>query len=569
MDCGWQTQSKKSIDMLTEISKTLLVISILFHLILSSCSSLIPQSFIHCLSHKVSPSNVSILNVMYVPKNSSYKSILDSTIHNRRFLTPTTPKPLAIITPLDYSHVQTTVKCCKQSALQIRIRSGGHDYEGTSYRSEVPFVVLDLKSLRSVSIDIEANTAWVESGATIGELYYWIAEKSRIHGFPAGLCPTVGIGGHFSGGGVGNLIRKYGLAADNVIDARIVDINGRVLDRKSMGTDLFWAIRGGGGASFGVIVAWKIKLVHVPPIVTVFKLTKTLEEGAISLIYKWQFEAHKLSEDLLFRIIISPSIGREGIEATFSSLFLGRADQLLKMMEESFPKIRLRKEDCIEMSWIESVLHFAEYQSGETADALKNRIDPRRLSYFKGKSDLVYKPIPYEALEELWKRCSDANSPFIHLELQPYGGRMSEIPVSETPYPHRKDVIFEILYMVLWMNDENGESSERNINWIRALYGFMTPYVSKGPRGAIWNGRDLDLGVNGVSGTVTFSKAKAWGSRYFKDNFKRLAVIKGEVDPNNFFYHEQSIPPLVFHAQRKCGIPNMKFLDKCSLWNDS
>nr|XP_027073200.1 berberine bridge enzyme-like 28 [Coffea arabica] len=548
--------------MLNKILKTLLLIYIPFHLILTSSSSLVPQSFIQCLAQKVSSSNVSALSVMYVPKNSSYMSILDYTIHNLRFLTPNTPKPLAIITPLDYSHVQATVKCCKKSGLQIRIRSGGHDYEGMSYISEVPFVILDLNKLRSISIDTEDNSAWVESGATIGELYYWIAQKSPIHGFPAGLCPTIGIGGHVSGGGVGNLIRTYGLAADNVIDAHIVDVHGQILDRKSMGTDLFWAIRGGGGASFGVIVAWKIKLVRVPPIVTVFKLTKTMKEGAVDLIYKWQYVAHKLSEDLLFRITISSRIGMPGIEATFGSLFLGRTNQLQKIMQESFPEIGLRKEDCIEMSWIESVLQFAGYQRGESIDSIKNRINPLPDGYFKGKSDLVHKAVPFEALKEFWKRCSDANAPIIHIELHPYGGRMNEISESETPYPHRKDVLYEILYLVLWMKDKNGESTQKNINWIKELYEFMTPYVSKGPRGAIWNIRDLDLGANGASDT-SYSKAKAWGSRYFKNNFKRLAVIKGEVDPKNFFYYEQSIPPLVLHAKRKCRRANFNFLDKC------
>ena len=70
--------------------------------------------------------------------------------------------------------------------------------------------------------------------------------------------------------GYGMLLHKFGLAADNVINAHLIDVNGRILDRESMGEDPFWAIRGGGGACFGVIIAWKIMLVPVPCTVTVF-----------------------------------------------------------------------------------------------------------------------------------------------------------------------------------------------------------------------------------------------------------------------------------------------------------
>ena len=100
-----------------------------------------------------------------------------------------------------------------------------------------------LRSVK-VNLDDDDDTAWVDSGSTIGELYHAIAERSKIHAFPAGVCHSVGVGGHFSGGGYGNMMRMFGLSVDHVLDAIIVDAQGRVLDRKLMGEDLFWSIRG-------------------------------------------------------------------------------------------------------------------------------------------------------------------------------------------------------------------------------------------------------------------------------------------------------------------------------------
>ncbi|XP_009764767.2 berberine bridge enzyme-like 18 [Nicotiana sylvestris] len=199
------------------------------------------EKFLQCLY--VSNQKHSI----YTPNNKSYSSVLQFSLQNLRFNTTKTPKPLVIVTPVSEAEIQRVILCAKESSIHIRVCSGGHDHEGLSYVSEVPFVLIDLIDHRNITINIDDKTAWVETGSTLGELYHKISKKSKTLGFPAGICPTVGVGGHISGGGTGVMLRKYGLAADNVIDARLIDADGRILDRKSMGEDLFWAIRGGGG----------------------------------------------------------------------------------------------------------------------------------------------------------------------------------------------------------------------------------------------------------------------------------------------------------------------------------
>ncbi|XP_042045669.1 O-acetylstemmadenine oxidase-like [Salvia splendens] len=140
---------------------------------------------------------------------------------------------------------------------------------------------------------MDDETAWVQARATLGKLYCNIAKKSHTHAFPAGVCPSVGAGGHISGGGMGTLVRKYGLAADNILDAKIMNAKGEILDRELMGEDLFWAIRGGGGASFGIILAWRVQLIRVPSLTTVFTIHKDLDDTGIEVVDKWQKIANK------------------------------------------------------------------------------------------------------------------------------------------------------------------------------------------------------------------------------------------------------------------------------------
>ncbi|KAK2383669.1 berberine bridge enzyme [Trifolium repens] len=498
------------------------------------------DNFLQCL-YSYSHNSTSFSKLVYTKNNSSYSSILQFTTQNLRFATNTTPKPLVIITPKQISHIQTTITCSQNHGLQVRIRSGGHDYEGCSYVSEVPFVIIDLTNFRKIEIDVENKTSWVQSGASLGELYYKISRKSRNLGFSAGVCPTIGVGGHFSGGGYGNMVRKFGLAADNIINAHIIDVKGRFLDRQAMGEDLFWAIRGGGGASFGVIVSWKIKLVHVPSIVTVFTVPRTLEQNATKLIHKWQYVASKIDENIVINVILQRS--NSTVLALFQALFLGGVDKLIPLMQQKFPELGLVREDYTEMSWIESVVYLYGFPKGEKPEVLLNRTLAGK-DIYKVKSDFVRIPIPEIGFEGIWPMFDEDGGKDAMMYLFPYGGIMDNISESEIPFPHRYGNLYQTLYSVHW-HQENDEVEKVKMNWIRKLYSYMEPFVSKSPRSGYINYRDLDIGVNNNNGYISYKQASIWGVKYFKNNFKILVKVKTRIDPLNFFRNEQSIPSLV------------------------
>ncbi|XP_024022776.1 berberine bridge enzyme-like 8 [Morus notabilis] len=508
----------------------------------ASGSTSAPEDFIPCLLNNSDPSHP-ISSAIYTPNNSSFSSVLQAYIRNSRFNTSTTRKPFLILTALHVSHIQASILCARRHNLQMKIRSGGHDYEGVSYVAEVPFFILDMLNLRAIEIDIEKETAWIQTGATLGEVYYRIAEKSKVHGYPAGVCPTVGVGGHISGAGYGNMMRKYGLTVDNIDDALIVDVNGQLLDRKAMGEDLFWAISGGGGSSFCVVLSYKIKLVRVPEKVTVFRVTRTLEQNASYIGSRWQQVADKLDRDLFIRFIMDvvndTQTGKKTGRATFSALFLGDAERLFSVMNTSFPELDLKRSEVNETSWIQSVLFWTNYAIGTSEDVLLSRTP--QVNSLKRKSDYVKKPISKEGLEWIWDRMATLEAP-LTLTFNPYGGRMAEIASTASPFPHRKGNLAKIQYAVNW-NEQGTEAANYYIGLTRKLHEYMTPFVSKNPREAFYNYKDLDLGIN-HNGRESYYEGRAYGIKYFLGNFNRLVEIKTRVDPQNFFRNEQSIPTL-------------------------
>ncbi|KAI3730638.1 hypothetical protein L1987_61810 [Smallanthus sonchifolius] len=219
----------------------------------------------------------------------------------------------------------------------------------------------------------------------------------------------------------------------------------------------------------------------------------------------------------------------------FICYFLGDSNRLLGLMNKSFPELGLKKEDCHEVSWLQSIFYWAEFDYNKTKpEVLLDRHTDT--NFFKRKSDFVQTPIQKAGWTAIFNKLKGLDK--VAMGFNPYGGKMSEVPANATPMPHRAGNLYKIQYSINWM-ESDPKVMESGMKQAKDMHEFMTTYVSKNPRGAFTNYRDFDIGVNSGDG---FNSGKVYGEKYFKGNFERLVKVKTAVDPDNFFRNEQSIP---------------------------
>ncbi|PPD80477.1 hypothetical protein GOBAR_DD22580 [Gossypium barbadense] len=211
------------------------------------------------------------------------------------------------------------------------------------------------------------------------------------------------------------------------------------------------------------------------------------------------------SRRVLDRRSMGQDLGTKCITASSSLaiLFQGGANELIPLMQERFPELGLIKEDFIEMTWIESVLFMNGLSNETSEEALLDRNRSLLPPSFKSKSDFVNEPVPEIAFQGLWPQLLEVNEASTAVQtFIAYGGMMDEISETETPFPHRKGMLYKIHYNIGWQEEENIRS-QRYISWMRKLYSYMGPFVSKSPRAAYVNYRDLDIGRNNDDGKAS------------------------------------------------------------------
>ncbi|CAG8507763.1 15066_t:CDS:2 [Acaulospora morrowiae] len=419
-------------------------------------------------------------------------------------------KPAVIVYATSVEDVQTSVKCATTLKIGITARSGGHSYEkyGTGGRDGV--LVVDLANLNNITINNSKKTAVIGAGNKLGPIYYTLSQSGFL--IPAGSCPSVGVGGHSMGGGYGLYGRKFGLASDHISSVNMVNANGDLITASTdENPDLFFALRGAGGGSYGIVTDITFNLSPVPPTVTSFTLT--YDPSKLQLTFD---AMNQVGTSLPAEMTISLSISPNNVQIVGVHLGSSESAQsaLKKFIKVSSPTDTQFNEETFFASVVR--MGFQGFQG---------TINPtHHPNSFKAKSFFVKSPgLSSAGVQSINNFLNTIEcSTFAEFDLFG-GGAANSIAPDETAFVHR-----DTLYLIQLYTTLTGDESTDKI-CLDKLTSFgitfqkrFTSYFS------YQNYIDRDL--------------QDWQHRYYGSNFERLTKVKQKYDPKNLFNFPQSIP---------------------------
>jgi FAD/FMN-containing dehydrogenase len=413
--------------------------------------------------------------------------------------------PAVIIRVRNAEEVARVITLARNTGMDLSIRSGGHSVAGHSVSDGG--IMLDLSDMRDLQIDVEQRTAWAEAGLTAGEYTTAAAAHNLATGF--GDTGSVGIGGITLGGGVGYLVRKYGLTIDDLLAAEVVTADGEILqvdDRNH--PDLFWAIRGGGG-NFGVVTRFKFRL----------------------------HEVESVYGGMLFLPATPENI------ASFMSLAESAPDELsaIANVMGAPPMPFIPAEAHGKMIIMAMLIYLGDAAEGERviapfraiASPFADMIKPMRYPEIYPPEDNSYHPvaasrtmfvdsIDRSTAEFILERLQSSTAMMKVAQLRVLGGAMARIPVDATAFAHRKSKIMVNLAALY----QQPEEKEKHEAWV----SDFSAALRQNDQGAYVN----FLGDEGAERVRTAYPGPTWD---------RLVAVKTRYDPTNLFHLNQNIPP--------------------------
>ena len=412
--------------------------------------------------------------------------------------------PLIINYCRNKQDVTNAVTWSRKFHVPLRIRNGGHNYEG--YSNGDCTLVIDVSEMNHIDLDESGNLLTVQGGVPTRQVYEFVSSKG--YPFPGGTCPTVGVSGYATGGGWGLSCRYLGLGCDSLEEIELVNYEGHIVKaNRNRNVDLFWACRGAGGGNFGVIVSMKFRL---PPkvdrvaIIEIDYLQVTPEEQK-AFLQTWQgwLSGADSRMTLISRIYNSVN---DGLAMLVRGIFYGRPEEAELILKP-----------FLELSGAEYSIENTTFL--EAVTIIGSSYPP--FEKFQSASRFVLKDFSECEISELVGMIQERprGSVFAGLSMYALGGRVREVKSDQTAFFYRN------AHFIIWLENvwEENRATEANRKWVGRRFPTL---------GSITTGSYVNFPYN---------RLPHYLEEYYGSHVGSLKRIKEKYDPLNVFTFQQGI----------------------------
>jgi FAD/FMN-containing dehydrogenase len=411
-------------------------------------------------------------------------------------------RPAMIVRCRSTDDVVAALELARSSGLDVSVRGGGHNVAGRAVADGA--LMIDLSGLKGISIDAAQRTATAQGGVVWAELNGAAAE----HGLAVtgGAISSTGIAGLTLGGGLGWLMAKFGLAADNVLSVELVTATGEVLQvDNGSHPDLFWALRGGGG-NFGVAASLTYRL-HPLETVVGGLIAHPIDAGRDMLRFYRDAVANASDDLTVFGGLVHAP---DGSGTKLAAMVVFHTDPATAERDLE-PFKTWGSPLMVEVGPMPYPVMNTILDEGYPAGSLNYWLS----SFTNG--------MPDQLIDIAFERFASVPSPMAAILFEHFHGAVTRVGVDETAVPHRASG-WNLLLPTVWLDPND---TEANIAWTRETFAAMRPHFGEG--------RWLNyLGDDQAEDAVR----AAYGP-----NYDRLREVKRRYDPENVFHMNHNIAP--------------------------
>jgi FAD binding domain/Berberine and berberine like len=409
--------------------------------------------------------------------------------------------------------VIAAVRFARERELPTAVRGGGHAVAGYALCDDG--IVIDLSLMMGTRVDPLARTIRVEGGC----LNDHVDRESQAFGLAVtgGIVSHTGVGGLTLGGGIGNLMRKFGLSIDNLRSCDVVTADGEfVVASEEENADLFWGLRGGGG-NFGIVTSFEFQLHPLGPTVLAGLLAWPMEDAPRVLRFFRDFVADAPDEiGLMGNVRLAPPLPVVP-EELHGKPIVALVPTYAGPVEEGENALRPIRQE-LGTPPVDTLVP----KPYTTHQKMFDPTAPHGRHYYWKSHTLG--PLTDEMIDVVIDQAGGITSPLSTVPIFTLGGAVARVPENDTAFPNR-DAAHDINIVASWLPDD--PEADRHIEWVRSFFAALEPY-SKGVYVNFTNEDSTDRVRTGA---------------YSAAQWNRLVSLKAKYDPTNFFRMNANIPP--------------------------